>query len=327
MSTGNDYLVSLRNDTGEGVPGPDMGNTTYISVPNTSDNYNLTTDKVEDRNVWAQHVKETAKGGPVVVFIHGYHNNSTKVLGLHNDVHQGLSLYFGDRPFSLVSYDWPTANSVQEARGAVYPHDWENALTSGRQLAHDCIDHLIANGVAAHDVHIITHSMGGRVAEVAFSQNPPSNPIGHVMLTAADISAEHYDVANNSIYLKSFTEHSISFTSYHSEYDQALKTSATVYGHLPDHGKTRLGQVGFTDETTKVVTTCQDMQCGNYYLTYVKPTDHGAETSHKWYVLPPTFYLDFMEDTHNVITGTEAFPNRLLTGATGQFILVKGQRN
>ncbi|MFT5645401.1 MAG: esterase/lipase superfamily enzyme [Aureispira sp.] len=312
----SNYLISLRNDTGDGTPGTDFSSTTYIQIDPNSDDYNLKKDQL-GQSKWVQDIITIANNGPVIVFVHGFHNDSKNIVELHNNVKEGLADNFKTNSFALISFDWPSSTKI-----AVYTHDWNNVKKSGPILISGCIELLMAAGIPSAKIHILTHSMGGRVAEAAFEITPPSKRIGHVMLTAADIDATHYDIANNSIILTNFVNHSTSFTSYHSANDLALKYSCKHHSDLPQHGETRLGQIGFNKNTTDGFTKCLDISCCKYYEDHVQKIDSSSITSHKWYLMPE-FDLDFMQDVYNVLIGSQDFPNRSTTVDKGRYLLNK----
>lgn len=300
------YLVSLRNDKGKGKPGPDFPSpekTTYIALDDDRTDYLLTGDDVVPAaGRWADQVKAEAKGGPVIIFVHGYHNDSQKIVGMHKNLKAGLAAARGNRSFCLVSFDWPTAESILQS-GIIYTHDWRNSESSGKHLISDCIEVLLRAGIDGPRIHLLTHSMGGRVAEVAFTNKPPSKSIGHVMLTAADVDAP--DFSAGSKILANFLKSCASFTCYYSGDDAALSYSAK-YHHK---GTSRLGQVGFEKSTTDAERKCVNVNCTKYYEAHVRPQDKSALTSHKWY-LTPTYFADYLADLNNVITNGSSFPTR-----------------
>lgn len=300
------YLISLRNDIGKGLPGSGLSSSTaYIKILDEK-NYNL--KESLDPQKWAKEILDDSNGGPVIVFVHGYHNDSTKIVGLHKQVKSGLVANLKTDPFTLISFDWPTTTSLIKG----YEHDWNNAKISGPRLISDCINFLIKAGVPSNKIHVLTHSMGGRVAEVAFGSTPPSEPIGHVMLTAADVDATSYDPVNNSNILNNFVQYSSSLTCYHSSQDKAMIYSSnnTKYQELPDHGKARLGGItGLNQKTTNQFAKCLDVDCSYYYYENYNDEPDSAQLSHTWY-LDTTKGIDFMKDVHNVITDAETFPTR-----------------
>ena len=314
---GSNYLISLRNDAGKGSPGKDVSSTSYIKINASSSDYNLIKNNV-DSSTFAEEIKAIANGGPIIIFIHGYHNDSAKIVTLHKDVKAGLVTNFKTDSFALISFDWPT--NVEVIGG--YKHDWTNAQTSGPRLINDCINFLISSGIPSNKIHVLTHSMGGRVAEVAFESTPPLKPIGHVMLTAADVDATHYDVANNSTILTNFVNYSSSLTCYHSSFDKAMILSSKQFNSLPNHGAARLGgETGINENITNQLEKCSDVDCSKYYQNNVKA---GIEISHTWY-LKPTTDVDFMKDIHSVLTNAKNFPTRASI-AKGRFSLEKSSR-
>ena len=65
------YLMSLRNDTGDGTPGSDLGETTYVSIGEGRDDYKFNDDDKMVPSEWFQNVQREAGGGPIIVFVHG----------------------------------------------------------------------------------------------------------------------------------------------------------------------------------------------------------------------------------------------------------------
>ena len=140
----SNYLVSLRKEaegSTDGKPGPELGATTYISFEDTAEDYRLIGDDVvADGEEWAGLVKEAAGGGPVIVFIHGYNNSSSHVVETQLSLTHQLAAptAFGDDPFCLVSFDWPTYHA-----GTTYHKDHQNAVSSAPRLLPDCLSLLI----------------------------------------------------------------------------------------------------------------------------------------------------------------------------------------
>src|SRR5690348_1797699 len=98
----NNFLISLRNDTGGGVPGTSFGTeAAYIEVPDGSTNYNLQAKK--DKAQW---LADLPASSPVLVFVHGFGNDSYKVMARHNTLKPQVPT-----DMTLVSFDWPSGNT------------------------------------------------------------------------------------------------------------------------------------------------------------------------------------------------------------------------
>ncbi|MBU0491630.1 MAG: alpha/beta fold hydrolase [Chloroflexi bacterium] len=291
--TNYNYLISLRKDVDGGVPGPDISDakqtTTYIRLDDQKPSYLLTGDDVVPTpTTWAEQVKAAANGGPVIVFVHGYNNSATKLVETHNKLNRELAIALGGRPFCLVSFDWPT-----DDKGDTYFHDRRNAEASAPHLRPDCLDPL-----AGLDVHLLGHSMGAYVIQLACSE-PASWQINHLILAAADVKAS--DLATSADSLTHLLTHCTDLTCYYSADDKALAVSALIPGHGP-----RLGRTGFTQSTTDREPQCVNIKCTPYYEANIKPDDGSALTSHVWYL----DCADFIADLTHIITEAPSFPNR-----------------
>ena len=219
----SNYLISLRNKKDDGTPGAKLGDTTYVSFADDATDYLLNGDDVvADGTTWADLVKEAAGGGPVIVFVHGYNNSSSHVVTTQLSLKTQLaaSTAFGEAPFCLVSFDWPT-----DHWGVTYKKDCENAQQSAPRLQPDCLA-LLVNAVGSKNVHLFGHSMGSYVTQLAF-QDTVQWAISHVMLAAADVAASDFETNNSQ--LIAFLKHCGDFTCYWSADDKALDDSQKIH--------------------------------------------------------------------------------------------------
>jgi pimeloyl-ACP methyl ester carboxylesterase len=292
----NNFLISLRNDTGGGVPGTSFGTeTAYIEVPDGSTNYNLQARK--DQGQWRDDIPDSS----VLVFIHGFGNDSYNVMARHNTIKPHVP-----PGMTLVSFDWPSGNPGVSA----YKYDRQYAASSAPYFIRDCLRVLLGKFQPA-DINLFTHSMGAYVAEQAFLTPGEVFTVGHVLLAAADVDQSLY--TRDTPTLGTYLTHCRDLSVYWSTDDQALIESARINPYVP------LGLKGFDTRTKKVPDRCANIDCGFYYRGWAKddpppplpplppsppnlppPAMGEAEYSHVWYLLfapkpPPVndFYTDF----------------------------------
>jgi hypothetical protein len=290
----SNFLISCRNDAdGKGSPGNDLSKvTTYIQLPDWAPDYNLHSTMLP--HDWMTAIFGASRANKtVLVFVHGYHDPSYKVVERHKSIKANLP-----SDVSLISFDWPAGNP--------YDKDKVNALESAPRLLFDCLSTLLNGGVTASKTHLLAHSMGAFVTENAF-QLPSDIKINHVLMAAADVNQAHY--AANSPILTNFLTHCADLTAYWSTADEALQESQKINPYIP------LGLRGYPDADAPG--RRQGLQCTDYYETYVKPDNRGVELSHVWYLLfqpqkPPPLANDFYNDLNEILQGSPTAPTRAL---------------
>src|SRR5262245_6449086 len=173
----DNFLISLRNDTGCGCPGTSFGPAAYMQIPESNTTYNL--QKQIDKAQWLDHISDAT----VLVFVHGFGNDASKVVDRHNTIKRHVPT-----GISLVSFDWPSGNSGFWA----YRDDKRNASMSVSNFNNDCLQVLFTSGkFKPANIHVFAHSMGAYVTEGAL-QTTKVYTLGHVLLAAADADQANY---------------------------------------------------------------------------------------------------------------------------------------
>ena len=293
----NNYLISLRNDAGGGAPGTSVGPTAYIEIPETATTYKLTS-KI-DPKVWLGDLSGTS----VLVFVHGYGNDASKVVARHKAIKPHVP-----SGFSLVTFDWPSGNpGVMQ-----YRDDKLNAKQTAPNLMSDCLQ-LLLTKFKSENVHLFAHSMGAYVTENAF-QAPKAIKINHVLMAAADVDRLNYQAGSAS--LTNFLGKCTDLSAYWSTDDQALQESAK----MPiNKGAVPLGLNGYPGAA--IPASCYGIGCTRYYEDHVKGTTPPpgvppAEFSHVWYLLyqpAPPPVNDFYTDLAEALQGLPTSPTRVPT--------------
>jgi hypothetical protein len=304
----NNFLISLRNDwDGHGNPGTKLAqSSTYIEIPETATTYNLQKNKIDSPDQWLGEIAGTSAitDTSVLVFVHGYDNDATKVVARHNAIKPNLP-----PGFTLVSFDWPAGNP----HPTTYDVDKGNALASAPNLISDCLQVLLRM-FRSSKLHLLAHSMGAYVTETAF-KTPKATQINHVMMAAADVDRLNYRADSPS--LQSFLSNCSGLSAYWSQDDEALMFSVK---EKINKGAVPLGLKGFPDP--QIPDGCSAIECTGYYETYVENTGHAGipkkEFSHVWYLLypiPPTTGINsFYTDMREVLQDSSTSPTRTQTG-------------
>jgi pimeloyl-ACP methyl ester carboxylesterase len=303
----NNFVISLRNDTGRGVPGTSFGMAaSYIEIPDGSTNYNLQEQK--DKAQW---LADIPANSPVLVFVHGFGNDSYKVMARHNTLKPHVP-----PGMTLVSFDWPSGNTGPDLMP--YKYDRQYAASSASYFLRDCLEALRSK-CPPGSIHLFAHSMGAYVIERAFQSSNEVFAIGHVLLAAADVDQLHYGGG----LLENYLRHCNDLSVYWSTDDKALKDSKTINGYDP------LGLGGFK---TQVPDRCSSILCNTYFESYAlrdPPPDPpapppsppnlppapmaAAEYTHVWYLLyapTPPPVNDFYTDIGLVLQDAKTFPTR-----------------
>jgi pimeloyl-ACP methyl ester carboxylesterase len=294
------FLISLRKFSVEGKPTYDVGPTTYIEIADGAADYN-TSSVIPDKNKWLSDLS----GKSVLVFVHGFDNDSAKVIIRHKLIKRYLP-----PGYALVSFDWPAQNPGITPR-QVYERDKNNAKTTAPRLMSDCLQVLVPKFTSGN-VHLFGHSMGAYLTEQAF-QAAQAIKINHVLLAAADVDQLNYQAGSPP--LTNFLGKCTDLTAYWSADDQALQESQSWQGYVP------LGLGGY--KGSAIPGACYGVECTPYFEQYAKghpppppPVILPPEFSHVWYMFyqPPLPALnDFYTDANEVIQGSSTTPTRAKT--------------
>jgi esterase/lipase superfamily enzyme/TRAP-type C4-dicarboxylate transport system substrate-binding protein len=170
---------------------------------------------------------EKAPEKNVLLYIHGYNNTFA-------DAVESATLLAVDMKFqgAVVVYSWPSAGATLDYLG-----DEDEVLASRANF----VEFITAVHSVPHleRLHVLTHSMGGRLITEALDWMNGRNGYGnsflyHLVLAAPDIYTSRFKLA-----LGSFVALSDDVTLYASSNDEALACSDRVA-----HGKPRAGEAG-----------------------------------------------------------------------------------
>ncbi len=282
----NNFLISMRNDEGFGLPGPKIGPTAFIEILEKEKNYDLRL-KI-NRELWLNNLYFSGK--KVLVFVHGFADGSEKVI----DRHKSIKLHLPP-DMSLVSFDWPAGNPGSPKES--YEKDKANAKETAPRLMKDCFE-LLRTAVPTENLHLFAHSMGAYVTETAF-QGLSTVRLNHVLMAAADVDQLNY--VKGSTFLVNFLSKCRDLTAYWSTDDAALHDSEDLNKYTP------LGLKGYPEPDTPG--GCYGIQCTTYYNRYVKYQGQPDTYSHIWYILYPPNpgpINDFYTDLNRVLQGPPA---------------------
>src|SRR5262245_21532449 len=254
----DNFLISLRNDSGNGVPGTRVsaGRTpAYIWFQDTDKSYNL--GQAIPSRVWLSYLPVTR----VLVFVHGFDNDAGTVVDRHNTIKRHLP-----PDVNLISFDWPSGNTG--APEAKYFNDKVNAAIVAQSLM-DCLAVIPNRGI--RDISLLTHSMGAFVLEMAFLADQRAG-LNHIFLAAADVDQSNYQPG--STILSNLQNSCSDLTVYWSQDDDALKDSQKLQGYVP---------LGLQGLPAPAPSGPFSIECTDYYRTYVKtpkPPVPAPEYSH-----------------------------------------------
>jgi pimeloyl-ACP methyl ester carboxylesterase len=293
-----DFLISWRNDQGQGVPGHRVSlEPRYMEIADHAKTYDLREHKL--REAWMNDLVKA--GSAVLVFVHGFDNDAGKVLIRHNAIKGHLP-----QGVSLVSFDW-AAGSPGLTPKDKYFADKENATKTAPHLLSSCLQHLV-DRFTPSNVHLFAHSMGAYLTETAF-QVPKVIRLNHLMMAAAAVDQSNYKT--RSTILANILSKCSDVTAYWSAEDKALPEAQKWEGYTP------LGLRGYPSGPI-IPGNCYGVDCTSYYRTYVRP--HDDEFSHVWYILfdkGNAFYIDMSE----VLRDAPTTPTRTKTADPHGFVL------
>jgi pimeloyl-ACP methyl ester carboxylesterase len=287
-----DYIFVARNLTSRKF-GSNPGPTRFLKVPQSANN--LHPDQTITKRDWFDDVIHEAKHDPtapgrplgdVLVYIHGFNNDTATVLERHRLIRKGLAAhgYKG----AVVSFDWPSASSALN-----YLDDRSDAKLTALRLVTDGVAPFsrIVQQDCEISVHLLAHSMGAFVVREAFddADDRPAVAatgwtVSQVMLCGADVSQGSMADGPTS---SSLYRHCVRLTNYSNPYDSVLSISgAKRVGVAP-----RVGRVGLpATAPTKAV----DVNVGDYYDANRAKFAGITNADHAWFFYDKTFLKDVL---------------------------------
>jgi pimeloyl-ACP methyl ester carboxylesterase len=287
-----DYIFAARNLT-SGNFGSNPGPTRFLEVPPAATD--LHPDQTITKRDWFDRVIHEAKHDPtapgrpvgdVLVYIHGFNNDTATVLERHRLIRKGLTAhgYKG----AVVSFDWPSASSALN-----YLDDRSDAKLTALRLVTDGIAPFsrIVQQDCEISVHILAHSMGAFVVREAFDDADDRPAVSATGWTVSQVMFCGADVSQGSMAdgptASSLYRHCVRLTNYSNPYDSVLSISgAKRVGVAP-----RVGRVGLpATAPSKAV----DVNVGDYYDANRAKFAGVTNADHSWFFYDKTFLKDVL---------------------------------
>lgn len=244
---------------------------------------------------WLQEVRDladgqadgnTADGGDVLIFIHGYNNGPEVIRG--RQLQLAKDLRAEQWKGVVVSFDWPSANSTLN-----YIEDRKDAAKVAQELVKSGIRPLATNQLTGcqTNVHLIGHSTGAYVMMEAFAQSEKDGKlfkqdwrIAQAAFIGGDVGAG--SLAADSEWAAPMYKRIMRLTNYQNPFDHVLATSnAKRLGTSP-----RAGRVGLPSNPHPKST---NVDCGELFSTLdpKKETFFGT-FAHSWHIGNRVFARD-----------------------------------
>jgi len=321
------YVISARNIK-KGEFGAEPGRVRYLKVPETE--LPKPAHEVAVKQ-WIEEVRDLAdgkadgnfaEGGDVLIFVHGY-NNNTEVI---RDRQLRLSRDLAAEQWGgvVVSFDWPSDDSTLN-----YLEDRADAAEVAHELVVRGVKPLAEGQTKAKEtekdpeegcktnVHLLGHSTGAYVIMEAFAQAEKDGKlykkpwrIAQVAFIGGDVAAD--SLAIDSDWAKPMFYRIMRLTNYQNPYDHVLAASnAKRLGVRP-----RAGRVGLpSNANPKTV----NVNCGEYFSTIDpdKQTYFGT-FAHSWHIGDRVFARDLAMTLEGRID-RNAIPTR--KGENGELVL------
>src|SRR6185312_14644963 len=230
---------------------------------------------------------EPPRVGDILFLVHGFNVNHDAAKAFHVKCADALGA--AGWQGQLVSFDWPS-------RGLVFAYldDRSNARAAASALVTSGISLLEAaqKQNCTIDTHVISHSMGGFVAQQAFTwayQDVPADwRVGQLIFVAADVDYSVFSAG--AVSANSFANHAGRLTAYCNKYDKALLASNAKRLDLAP----RMGRVGLPQDAPAFM--CE-VECGAVF-DKVFPNDLADDLSP---VTTHCFYFDQSEFWRDVV--------------------------
>ena len=279
----NDYIICAQNIR-NGAFGSEPGTTSYLKVPELDDVFRPS-HAIKQKEFLLDVINEKQEN--IIVFVHGYNNSVTDVLGRHRQLKKGFQKvgYTGD----FITFAWPSGTN-----SLLYLEDRHDAKVTALELVNSCIK-LLARQQGKDctiNIHLIGHSTGAYVINEAFADADTTKDTAEINWTVSQILLISGDVSSDSMSESrgvSVYRHCNRLTNYYNPYDSILAISNVKRVGA----KNRVGRVGLPEDgPTKAV----DINCGPYYDAQKDKINvtNGAH-SHSWYFYSDTWYKDAYE--------------------------------
>jgi len=259
------------------------------------------------------------RSGDILFLVHGFNVSHQAARAFHLKCAKALA----DQGWvgRVISYDWPSD-------GLVF------AYLPDRAHARAAASALVASGITLLEaaqkkdctinVHVLAHSMGGFVAQQAFTwsyQDVPADwKIGQLIFAAADVDATVFSASNYSAAM--FVQHAGRLTAYCNRYDKALLVSNAKRLDLAP----RMGRVGLPADAPSMM--CE-VDCSDLFARDYPGFPQGLDpvATHCFYFYRPEVWRDVVLTLAGGIdrtvfatreaSPTTPNPNRFLLNPTG----------
>lgn len=324
----NTFVISCRSAEKNGTFGSEPGSTLFLNVPPKATKLEPT--QIIPRDRWRRGVAAAAAGaedpvsgmlGDILVFIHGYNNDTETVLWRTRTLQATLAQQ-GWKGL-VVAFDWPSDNSTLN-----YLEDRSDAASVALRLVQECLDMLVEGQLPRNsdtpqcriNVHLLGHSTGAYVIMEAFAQAEKvggyfRSPwrLGQVAFIGGDVSKSSLEAGSDRTQV--MLARIMRLTNYSNGCDGVLAVSnAKRLGTSP-----RAGRVGLPEAAPEKMV---NVDCTDYFKTKdPKRSQFRGTFCHSWHVGDPVFALDLAL----VLEGDldrNAFPTR--ARAQGELTLVAG---
>jgi len=274
----SNYFFTVRQQNDDGTFNSDIGNTTYLNVPDNANN--LITDDAINADQWVSDIMNEAQED-ILIYVHGYNNTGMDVVTAHKAIRQGLEalkLPDGSNAFKgkVVTFDWPCGDNA-----LMYLPDRQQAKKTAMELVNGGIILLSQrqSNNCKINIHLLAHSTGAFVVREAFDDADdhtekviPGWMVTQIVFIAGDISSSSMNQPGecDSIY-----NHTVRLTNYSNPYDIVLAMS-----NLKRLGfENRAGRVGLPPNAPD---KCVNVNCGAYYES-IANTSSDKFYSHSWF--------------------------------------------
>lgn len=271
--------------------------------------YQTTLGKFADPAAWAKAVvqKANARGGDVVIFVHGYNTGQGDMVDRMLKIDKGLKA--SGYPCVVVGFDWPSDGtaifgSSDKDKNVLlaYKRDRADAKRSAQVFMPDVLSLLLDKLSNRQRINIIAHSMGAYLVTRSFERSSAvfgaNWSIDEAAFIAADTDQDEMEDLNS--YATDIVKKTKRFTNFFSGYDDTLK----IGQGFVNGGRRRLGEAGLPSLAHPELF---DVDCGSLYKRKYG-TLFDLKRSHTWYFDDPEFY----KDLGNTLGGKSSALRRVL---------------
>jgi hypothetical protein len=291
-------MITVRSIAGADFGG-DLGPINYLEIADGA--ATPTTAEILPKGEWVAHVlanfrppgadpQTTVATGDALFVAHGFADNPTDVLALHDKIVSGLAQPGIDYAPLVISFDWPSEGKVY-----AYLEDLDLAAQSAIAMVNAGVRPLLAAQTPNCQVRInaLGHSLGAFVLRKALGHADDGITtgtdwmLGQLALVAGDVEASSF--ANGDTDTRAMLGHAYRLTNYFNQYDEVLAISNAKRAGVEE----RVGRVGLPQGApTKTV----NVNCSERYHTLTEGNPLAAigdfSYSHHWYFTDALFFRD-----------------------------------